>query len=152
MASFVAWLGANDCRFLHKCRCVPAGLEKCLSAGTFAASGRTARLQIPHDSHPNGPKRSKWGKWIATDPGCSDSPFPASGQLQDLAPGRGNACLVSAQIVGAVRRAGNQPVSLEAVGEPLGDGNEGRGQEHRADDVWAAGGGLARPGNDASAC
>ena len=70
----------------------------------------------------------------------------------DLAPGRDNACLVSAQIVGAVRRAGNQPVSLEAVGEPLGDGNEGRGQEHRADDVWAAGGGLARPGNDASAC
>jgi hypothetical protein len=81
MASFVAWLGANDCRFLHKCRCVPAGLEKCLSAGTFAASGRTARLQSRTTLTRTAPQRSKWGKWIATDPGCCDSPFPASGQL-----------------------------------------------------------------------
>jgi hypothetical protein len=62
---FVAWLGANDRRLSACPALIPRQVEKDPFAGVFAASKQERTAVIPHDSHPDGPKRPKWAKTVA---------------------------------------------------------------------------------------
>jgi hypothetical protein len=44
---------------------MPQLVEKGLFAGLFAANSQECTPAIPHDSHPDGPKRPKWAMTVA---------------------------------------------------------------------------------------
>jgi hypothetical protein len=56
--------GAIDRRFLRNSRTDPAGLEKCLFAGTFAASSRNARLPSRTTLTRTAPNGRKWAQAV----------------------------------------------------------------------------------------